>query len=133
MSPHDLGTFSSSAQKEGEEKRPRDGFPHFKIGVIADIQYAPIPDGYSFAGVERFYKHSLQAARHAALHFEEDGAEVVLNLGDIIDGKCQAIEENGGEPVPDGADPGVVAIDDVLEALSHYKLGSILHTYGKFS
>ena len=57
----------------------------------------------------------------------------MLNLGDIIDGKVQAIEENGGDPVPEGVDPGVAAIDDVLEALAPYKLGPILHTYGRSS
>lgn len=104
--------------------------PQFKFGVITDIQYAPIPDGYSFAGVARFYRHSLQAARYAANHFEQGGAEIVLNLGDSIDGKCQAIEANGGDPLPEDADPGLVAIDDVLDALSPYKLGPILHSYG---
>ena len=113
-----------SVGSEAEEQ------PRFKIGVLADIQYAPIPDGYSYAGVLRYYRHSLEVARHAAQHFETDGAEVVLNLGDIIDGKCQAIAENGGDPVPEGVDPGVSAVDDVLEALSVYKQGPILHTYG---
>ena len=104
--------------------------PHFKIGVLADIQYAPIPDGYSFAGVLRYYRHALDVAQHAAKHFETDGAEVVLNLGDIVDGKCQAITENGGDPLPEGTDPGISAIEDVLDALSHYKRGPIIHTYG---
>ena len=104
--------------------------PSFKFGVVADIQYAPIPDGYSFAGILRYYRHSLEVARHAAQHFEADGADLVLNLGDIIDGKCQSIQDNGGEPSPEGVDPGVSAIDDVLEALSVYKQGPILHTYG---
>ena len=107
-----------------------DSEPIWKFGVVADIQYAPIPDGYSFAGILRYYRHALEVARHAAQHFESDRAEVVLNLGDIIDGKCQAIQENGGEPVPEGIDPGVRAIDDVLEALSVYKHGPVLHTYG---
>lgn len=107
--------------------------PSFKFGVVADIQYAPIPDGYSFAGILRYYRHSLEVARHAAQYFESDGADLVLNLGDIIDGKCQAITENGGEPLPEGVDPGVSAIDDVLEALSVYKQGPILHTYGTFT
>lgn len=107
-----------------------DSEPNWKFGVVADIQYAPIPDGYSFAGILRYYRHSLEVARHAAQHFESDGAEVVLNLGDIIDGKCQAIVDNGGDPLPEGVDPGVSAIEDVLEALSVYKQGPILHTYG---
>lgn len=105
--------------------------PKFKIGILADIQYAPIPDGTSFAGTPRYYRHALDVARHAAKHFTEDGAEVVLNLGDIIDGKCQAITANGGESLPEGTDPGLSAMEDVLEALSHYQQGPIIHTYGE--
>lgn len=124
-------SVASNGKLQGENDVPRvESEPRFKIGVLADIQYAPIPDGHSFAGVLRYYRHSLEVARHAANHFEKDGAEVVLNLGDIIDGKCQAIEENGGEPLAEGADPGISAIDDVLEALEPYKRGPILHTYG---
>lgn len=108
-----------------------DSTPHWKLGVLADIQYAPIPDGYSFAGKLRYYRHSLEVARYAAHHFESDDAcEVVLNLGDMIDGKCQAIEANGGEALEEGIDPGVHAMDDVLEALTPYQRGPILHTYG---
>jgi manganese-dependent ADP-ribose/CDP-alcohol diphosphatase len=55
---------------------------------------------------------------------------LVCNLGDIIDGKCQAIEDHGGDMLPEGTDPGHKAIDDVLEALSIYKEGPILSTYG---
>jgi hypothetical protein len=137
-SDSDSSQFSiSSAEKERAEANGREEIvvnldPVFKIGVLADIQYAPIPDGHSFAGVLRYYRHSLEVARHAAQHFEQDGAEVVLNLGDIIDGKCQAIVENGGESLPEGSDPGLSAMEHVLEALSGYKLGPIIHTYGEF-
>lgn len=104
--------------------------PKFKFGVIADIQYAPIPDGYSFAGALRYYRHSLHVARHAAQHFESEAVDLVLNLGDIIDGKCQDIVKHGGDPLPEGADPGLLAVDDVLEALKMYQQGPVLHTYG---
>jgi manganese-dependent ADP-ribose/CDP-alcohol diphosphatase len=43
---------------------------------------------------------------------------LLINLGDIIDGKCAAAEH------------GEKAIDNVLEALSEYTHGRILHTYG---
>jgi len=48
-------------------------YPLFRIGLIADIQYAPIPDGYSYSGNARYYRHSLDVARHAAHHFESEG------------------------------------------------------------
>jgi manganese-dependent ADP-ribose/CDP-alcohol diphosphatase len=104
--------------------------PQITFGVIADIQYAPIPDGYSYGGVPRYYRHSLETARHAAEHFQKDNVSLVLNLGDIIDGKCQDIEAHGGDQLPEGTDPGLAAVDDVLRHLSIYNSGPILHTYG---
>jgi manganese-dependent ADP-ribose/CDP-alcohol diphosphatase len=109
--------------------------PLLTFGVIADIQYAPIPDGYSFAGTPRYYRHSLVAARHAAEHFQEKEVPLVVNLGDIIDGKCQEIEVHCREELqdfvkpPEGSDPGHDAVNDVLQALSPYR-GKIMHTYG---
>jgi hypothetical protein len=55
--------------------------PDFTIGLLADIQYAPIPDGFSFSGSQRFYRHALETAKHAAEHFEQDKVDLVLNLG----------------------------------------------------
>jgi manganese-dependent ADP-ribose/CDP-alcohol diphosphatase len=66
----------------------------------------------------RFYRHALSTARHAAQHFQDCRVNVVVQLGDIIDGKCQS-EQKGHE-----------AVDDVLEALSVYTHGSIVHIYG---
>lgn len=65
----------------------------------------------------RYYRHAIRAAEYAAKHFEDEKVQCVLNLGDIIDGKC------GGA--------GSQAVDDVLEALSLYKNGRIVHTYGE--
>ena len=47
-----------------------------------------------------------------------------------MDGKCQDIARNGGEPFPDGVDPGHESVKHVLDALSEYKSGPILHAYG---
>jgi manganese-dependent ADP-ribose/CDP-alcohol diphosphatase len=112
--------------------------PILRIGVLADIQYAPIPDGHSFGGTPRYYRHSIVAAKHAANHFQRENVDLVFNLGDIIDGKCQDIdkycqEEEGyvslNESYEEGLNPGHGALDNVIEALSVYK-GKILHTYG---
>jgi manganese-dependent ADP-ribose/CDP-alcohol diphosphatase len=92
--------------------------PIFTMGLLSDIQYAPIPDGHSYSGTPRFYRHALSTARHAAQHFQDCQANVVVQLGDIIDGKCQTEER------------GYNAVDDVLEALSVYTHGSIVHIYG---
>lgn len=105
-----------------------------RIGVLADIQYAPIPDGYSYSGNPRFYQHALHVANHAAEHFEREKVDLVVNLGDIVDGKCQSISTNGGVPLPssdeDGRTAGEQCVDHVMDALSRYKHGQILHTYG---
>lgn len=113
-----------------EEKKEDTSSPRFTVGVIADIQYAPIPDGTSFTGTPRFYRHSLEVARHAFLHFEAEKVDLVINLGDTIDGKCQDIELHGGDPVPEGQDPGHYSLDHVMDAMSPYRQGRILHTYG---
>ena len=65
--------------------------PLFSIGVIADIQYAPCQDGHSYTGTPRFYRHALDVAKHAFGHFQERQVDLVINLGDTIDGKCQEL------------------------------------------
>jgi manganese-dependent ADP-ribose/CDP-alcohol diphosphatase len=145
--------------------------PITTFGVLADIQYAPIPDGFSYGGQPRYYRHALQTAHHAAVHFEKECVDFVLNLGDIVDGKCQQVDfwckeekiEKGNDkdgsrdgskddeegdqqrklelegkvdegekskPESKSSNPGHDAVDDVLKALSNYKNGPILHTYG---
>ena len=109
-------TTTTTGTTLSEENNPR-----FSIGVIADIQHAPIDDGYSFSGIKRYYRHALEVAQHAACHFERDQVELVLNLGDICDGKnvLETNMENAGE----------VTVRNVMKALSHYT-GKILHAYG---
>lgn len=105
--------------------------PIFTVGVITDIQYAPIPDGTSYGGKPRYYRHALVAAKQAAEHFQNDKVSLVLNLGDSIDGKCQMIEQEGGVALSDnGDDPGPACLKHVLEALLPYQHGPIIHTYG---
>ncbi|KAL3799144.1 hypothetical protein HJC23_002272 [Cyclotella cryptica] len=127
--------------------------PTFSFGIITDIQYAPIPDGHSYNGTPRYYRHAIAAAEHAARHFQREGVQCVVNLGDSIDGKCVDVERYGGslieaeedgvvaggegeekklECVGGGGDRcvGPKALEDVLKALSCYTNGRIIHTYG---
>ena len=135
---HFSGTSSSSSTQENENK------PIYTFGVLTDIQYAPIPDGHSYGGNPRYYRHAKKAAKHAAIHFQEEKVQCVVNLGDIVDGKCSNVQKWGGS-VSNNSEGGdtveeekktngnsVVhnAIDDVLEALSSYNAGRMLHTYG---
>lgn len=138
-----------------------DDRPMYTFGILTDIQYAPIPNGHSYAGNARYYRHSIDAATVAATHFQNERVQCVLNLGDIIDGKCADVErwgggsssgslkdkdekkdeeeettmENDGEEKTAKQHQNVVsvghdAINDVLEALSIYQVGKIVHTYG---
>lgn len=117
---------------QGALPHDQDKDPLLRAGVLADIQYAPIPDGFSHSGKPRYYQHSLEVARFAAKHFEREKVDVVLNLGDIVDGKCQAIEENGGQKLILNADAdcGAHCVDRVIDALVEYKHGDTLHIYG---
>ncbi|KAL7555126.1 hypothetical protein ACHAWF_018761 [Thalassiosira exigua] len=144
-----LASASTSASSSAPELDDGvDEGPLITFGVLADIQYAPIPDGKSYAGNPRYYRHAKKAAEHAARHFQEERVQCVVNLGDIVDGKCADVERWGGvvdsdgegggggfasdeeEKKTGGTHVGVDAIDDVLRALSSYDAGRILHTYG---
>ncbi len=140
---------TAAASNEAPSTLPSSSPRRFTFGVMADIQYAPIPDGYSYAGVPRYYRHSLEVAQHAAQHFQDEQVPLVVNLGDIIDGKCQDVPVVRDAVVGDSVEksspqqsnnnnnnaskmmiPGLHAMDDVLRALSGYTHGPILHTYG---
>lgn len=63
--------------------------PLFTFGVIADIQYADIDDGYNYSRTRRrYYRSSLQLLRNAQESWSESPVkpEFILQLGDIIDG-----------------------------------------------
>jgi hypothetical protein len=124
-----------SQKSQVEAESSSSSSPLLTAGVLADIQYAPIPDGFSYSGASRYYQHALDVARHASLHFEREKVDTVLNLGDIVDGKCQSITDNGGTSLFSNSssshnDVGEQCVEHVKEALSHYKKGPILHTYG---
>ncbi|XP_037318877.2 manganese-dependent ADP-ribose/CDP-alcohol diphosphatase isoform X1 [Pungitius pungitius] len=66
-----------------------DETPLFTFGVIADIQYADIDDGYDFTRTRRrYYRSSLQLLTNARRSWSESAVkpEFILQLGDIIDG-----------------------------------------------
>lgn len=117
---------SATCRTEGELSPPLLSF-----GVLADIQYAPIGDGFSYGGVPRYYRHALSTATAAAEHFQKEKVSLVVNLGDSIDGKCQEVDTNTYEQREDrNYNPGRAAIEEVIAALSAYNHGDILHTYG---
>lgn len=63
--------------------------PLFSFGVIADVQYADIPDGHSFVGIPRYYQHSLLVLQRAVQKWNNhQKLKFVMNFGDIVDGRC---------------------------------------------
>lgn len=59
----------------------------FSFGIIADIQYADIEDGYDFLGFNRrYYKRSLSCLQKAIEDWNRTEVQFVIQLGDIIDG-----------------------------------------------
>jgi manganese-dependent ADP-ribose/CDP-alcohol diphosphatase len=90
--------------------------PIVRIGMLADIQYADVEDGFSYSGNPRYYRHALKSAVVAADHFQREKVDVVINLGDTVDGKA-------------GRD--TAQLDAVVTALhGTYSHGPILHVYG---
>lgn len=64
----------------------------FRFGLIADLQYADSPDGFSH--VEKYprrYRQSLQTLRLAAASFEINQTACNVLLGDQIDFKCEGL------------------------------------------
>lgn len=77
-----MGSTSDLATVQGKQ-------PLFSFGVISDVQYADISDGYSFIGVPRYYRHSIQVLQRAVQKWNNHGMlKFVMNFGDIVDGKC---------------------------------------------
>ncbi|XP_054591896.2 manganese-dependent ADP-ribose/CDP-alcohol diphosphatase [Nothobranchius furzeri] len=67
--------------------------PLFTFGVIADVQYADVDDGYNYSRTrKRYYRSSLELLRKAQKRWSESAAkpEFILQLGDIIDGLNQS-------------------------------------------
>lgn len=66
--------------------------PLFTFGVVADVQYADLDDGYNYSQTrKRYYRTSLQLLRNAVESWSQSKTtgvkpEFVLQLGDIIDG-----------------------------------------------
>ncbi|KAL8057291.1 hypothetical protein ABFX02_04G175100 [Erythranthe guttata] len=62
--------------------------PLLSFGVISDVQYADIPDGHSFLGVPRYYRHSLHVLQRAVKSWNHQNLKFAINFGDIVDGFC---------------------------------------------
>lgn len=70
----------------------------FGVGVIADIQYAPVDDAWDFHRTSlRKYRQGLDALAQAVEVWRYHSVRSVVNLGDLIDGRnkdCDSTEES---------------------------------------
>lgn len=72
-----IGARASSGEPQKQAAK------HFRFGVIADPQYAPVPNTY---GVKtRFYSNSLSKLAEAIATFNGEELDFVITLGDLID------------------------------------------------
>ena len=90
------------------------------FGVIADVQFVDADDATDFTGKQhRRYRNSLQVLRKAVERWSDgEGAEFVVQLGDLVDGKAKA---NG---------TAVADCETVLEELKKCKSKSLIHIIG---
>ncbi|CAK6970655.1 manganese-dependent ADP-ribose/CDP-alcohol diphosphatase [Scomber scombrus] len=94
--------------------------PLFTFGVIADIQYADIDDGFNYSKTrKRYYRSSLELLRNARESWSESAVkpQFILQLGDIIDGFNK--EHNASQQ----------ALDSVLRELSSSPV-EVHHVWG---
>jgi len=58
-----------------------------RIGIIGDVQYADVPDGTDFSGCEkRYFRNALKILEAAVQSWNEVNVDVVVQMGDVIDG-----------------------------------------------
>lgn len=77
-----MGSANGLVNVQGEQ-------PLFSFGVISDVQYADIPNGRSFMGVPRYYRHSICVLQRAVKNWNNlEDLKFVVNFGDIVDGFC---------------------------------------------
>ncbi|KAL5997032.1 hypothetical protein ACLOJK_007958 [Asimina triloba] len=91
--------------------------PLFSFGVVSDVQYADIPDGHSFRGVPRYYRHSIQVLQRAVKYWNNhQNLKFCINFGDIVDGFCPKVES-------------LTAVQKVIKEFDNFN-GPVYHMLG---
>ncbi|CAH2292013.1 manganese-dependent ADP-ribose CDP-alcohol diphosphatase isoform X1 [Pelobates cultripes] len=86
MATHKRAETLMDSVCEDMEEKPE---PYFSFGIIADIQYADIDNGYNFMKTRmRYYRNSLTLLKEAVQEWDSESTKpkFILQLGDIIDG-----------------------------------------------
>lgn len=61
-----------------------------KLGLIADVQYCDCEDDWNYErSRQRFYRTSLTHLDNALEYFQLTGCNKILQVGDLIDGRCR--------------------------------------------
>lgn len=81
----------------------------FTFGILSDVQWAPIEDGFSFHGTPRYYRDALEKSKRAISSFQKQKVDLTVHLGDIVDFHAS---KHG---VSDQALDDIVGCFDVLE------------------
>lgn len=95
---------------------PQGKQPLLSFGVISDVQYADIPDGSSFLGVPRYYRHSVSVLQRAVKKWNQEKPKFVLNFGDIVDGFCPK-------------DQSMIAVKKIVDEFDKFN-GPVFHMIG---
>ncbi|GER27064.1 manganese-dependent ADP-ribose/CDP-alcoholdiphosphatase [Striga asiatica] len=90
--------------------------PLVSFGVISDVQYADIPDGRSFLGVPRYYRHSHLVLQRAVKKWNDKKVDFAINFGDIVDGFCPK-------------DQSLTAVEKIVDEFNVFQ-GPVYHMIG---
>lgn len=80
INPKATVNLTASALATSDSKRAA-----LRIGVISDIQYADVDDGFSVQGVPRYYRGSIEVTDRAVAAWLEQCVDCAIHLGDILD------------------------------------------------
>ena len=95
---------------------PQGKQPLLSFGIISDVQYADIPDGCSFLGVPRYYRHSICVLQRAVQKWNQEKPKFVLHFGDIVDGFCPK-------------DQSMIAVKKIVDEFDKFN-GPVYHMIG---
>lgn len=87
--------------EDNNSQHQADDQPLVSFGLITDIQYADVDNGSSYdKKYTRYYRNSLNLVNEAVKHWRahehkyNQKMKFLLQLGDLIDGKCKSINES---------------------------------------
>lgn len=85
---------------EKEETQDASILPLVTFGLLTDVQYADVEDGWSYDKKrQRFYRNSLNLVKEAVRNWKEHEInfntkfKFIIQLGDIIDAKSKSIND----------------------------------------